>query len=377
MLNGFAYYKRTRNTYSKDLTTLAQDLSTDPGVQDTSKFNDITSRGIYSNKFKLFELTAGYDMTIQQAFSKKISGDDHFINDYAAFALATVPFLKDEKLKLQLGLRASYNTRFKAPLIPAVNILYGLSDRMQLRASYAKGFRAPSLKEMYLSFIDVNHQIYGNEDLRSELGDHIQLSLSRMLYKKNGDYAQLLVTGYFNDVKDGIVLVPVHPEDSNSLEYTYANLSQQKNAIGSAQLEGQLENFHYMVGYSYSHTFGDEGYSAFDAHELSSNLNYHWLGAKLNFGAFYKYTSVQPFLRPNIDGSAYYDGRQPGYHMLDASVERKFWKKRLSLTVGVKNIFDVQTLTVTGLTTGGAHSGNGALNFLPRSLFTTLRVTID
>src|SRR5690606_28100186 len=68
MLNGFAYYKRTRNTYSKDLTTLAQDLSTDPGVQDTSKFNDITSRGIYSNKFKLFELTAGYDMTIQQAF---------------------------------------------------------------------------------------------------------------------------------------------------------------------------------------------------------------------------------------------------------------------------------------------------------------------
>jgi len=377
MMNGFAYYHRIRNTYQTDLTTLDETLLTTSGMQDTSKFSDISSRGIYNNKFRYFELTAGYDVLLQQGYTKKISGDDHFINDYAAFAMTTLPFLAEDRLKIQLGVRASYNTKFRSPLIPSVNILYGPSKRMQLRASYARGFRAPSLKEMYLSFVDVNHQVYGNENLRTEVGNHLQLSLSDMLHSRGGNYTQLMITGFYNDVKNGIVLVPVHPEDPSSIEYQYANQAKQKNAIATLQTEGQQQNLHYMIGYSIAYTFAQDSFAAFAAHELSSSLSYFWLAAKTNISVFYKYTGAQPFLRANIDGSANYDGRQPEYHMLDASAERKFWNKRIGLTVGVKNILDVQTLNASGISTGGVHSGNGTLNFLPRSLFTTLRFTID
>jgi outer membrane receptor for ferrienterochelin and colicins len=376
MLNGYAYYRRIRNTYVTDLTTLTKDLSPADGVQDTSVFHDISSRGMYQNKYKLFELTAGYDIALQEGRSKKISGNDHSIHDYAVFALATVP-LAQEKLKVQAGLRAAYNSRFQSPLIPAVNVLYSFSDRLQMRGSYAKGFRAPSLKEMYLSFVDQNHEILGNKNLTAETGDHFQLSLSGSLYKKQNSYAQVVITGFYNQVKNGILLVPVRPEDSTSIAYTYGNLTKQQNLIANIQFQGQLDNFHYVVGYAYNYTFSQEGNEAFSAQEFNTNLFYYWKTAKLNFAAFYKYTGAQPFLRASIDGSANYDGRQPGFHMLDASVERKFWRSRVGLVVGVKNILDVQRLQASGLTTGGIHSGGGSLNFLPRSLFTTLRFTLD
>lgn len=377
IMNGYAYYRRVRNTYRTDLTTLSREMSSAGGVQDTSVFNDISSRGMYQNRFAWFELTAGYDVTYQQGNSRKIAGGDLSIGDYAAFALATFPFLKDDKLKIQMGARASYNTRFSSPLVPAVNVLFSLSERTQMRASYSKGFRAPSLKEMYLTFMDQNHKILGNEQLKAETGDHLQFSVSGNLKKESNRYAQVTATVFYNHVHDGITLVPVRPEDSTSIEYTYGNLSEQKNVIGNIQFEGQWYNLHYSLGYGLNRTFVVQGSGDFTAQEFTSNLFYYWKFARINFGAFYKYTGAQPFLRASIDGSVSYDGRQPDYHMLDASIERKFWKNRISLTAGVKNILDVQRLNATGLTSGGIHSGNGSINFLPRSLFTTLRFTLD
>ncbi|HRO41913.1 MAG TPA: TonB-dependent receptor [Flavipsychrobacter sp.] len=376
ILSGYAYYRRVRNTYITDLTTLTQDLSSAQGVQDTSVFQDITSRGMYQNKYKHFELTAGYDITLQNGISRKITGDNHTINDYAAFALATFPFFK-EKLKLQTGLRAAHNTKFQSPLIPAVNILLSLNEKLQLRASYAKGFRAPSLKEMYLSFVDANHALTGNQNLRAETGHHLQLSLSRNLYKKQNNYAQLVLTTFYNHVKNGIMLVPLRPQDSTSIQYSYGNLSQQKNIIANLQLQGQWQNIYYTLGYAYNRTFAQAGYQAFNAQELNANVFYYYKKAKLHFATFYKYTGAQPFLRASIDGSANFDGRQPAYHMLDASVERKLWKNKASIVAGVKNIMDVQRLHASGLSTGGIHSGGGTMNFLPRSIFTTLRLTLD
>lgn len=376
ILNGYAFYRRTRNTYVTDLTTLSQELSNAQGVQDTSTFHDISSRGMYQQKFKHFELTAGYDILLQEGVSRKIPGDNHAIHDYAGFALATVPLAK-EKLKVQAGLRAAYNSRFQAPLIPAVNLLFSPGEKLQVRGSYAKGFRAPSLKEMYLSFIDANHAITGNENLRAETGDHVQLSVSGNLYKREQSFARLIVTGFYNHVNNGIMLVPLRPQDSTSIEYSYGNITEQQNTIANVQLQGQWKDLHYSIGYAFNHTWAQATYAAFNAQEFNSNVFYYWKKAKLNFAAFYKYTGAQPFLRASIDGSANFDGRQPAYHMLDASVERKLWKNRFGLVVGVKNLLDVQRLQATGLSAGGIHSGGGTMNFLPRSIFTTLRLTLD
>lgn len=379
-LNSYAYYNRIRNSYITDLATLNQTLDESAiGGQDTSTFNDINSRGTYSNKWKKLDYTVGYDVLLEFAKSDKIKNGVNNIQDYAAYSTLSMP-LFTEKLVGQVGLRASYNTQYAAPLTPAVNLLYKMSDQIQFRASYCKGFRAPTLKELYLEFIDLNHHIIGNANLKAETSDNFQVSGSYQFYKLGANYAQLIVTGYYNDIDNEITLVNNQPNNANSIDYTYGNIAHMRNAIANVQAETQWQNLHLQLGYAYTYTFSEAGsYSEFGASEIAANAQYAWPAARLRFNVFYKYTGVQPALQQNIDGSASFNGKMPAYNTMDASVERKFFNKKLSVVAGVKNIFNVQELKSTDGTVAilnNPHGGNGTMNFLPRRFFTTIRLTL-
>ncbi len=49
---------------------------------------------------------------------------------------------------------------------------------------------------------------------------------------------------------------------------------------------------------------------------------------------------------------------QQGFTLMNISVGQKFWKERLALRMGVKNVLNVQQVQTQGGSTG-AHSGNG------------------
>lgn len=374
---GFSIYNRLRERVQKNLVTLTEIPTTAKGDQDTSSFKDVALRSSYTNSFKKLTYTAGYDINLQFARSTRISEGTKEIFDYAVYGNVSLPMLKD-RLTAQSGLRAARNTVYSPPLIPSINLLYKPIDKVQIRASYARGFRAPSLKEMYLSFIDMNHYLVGNENLQAEYSHHLQLSSSWQVYEKQGDYLQFILTGFYNDVYNGIVLVPIKPEDSTSIEYTYGNVTHQSNAIATAQADGQVGRFHFQLGYSYSHTFAEAGnFAAFSANEATANLQYAWKKPGINFNLFYKYIGTQPFLQPSIDGSAYYNGSQNAYSILDGSAEKKFWDKRFHLIVGVKNILNVTQLRTTGMSTGGGAHGTATVGgFLPRSVFASLRFSV-
>src|SRR5690606_2444215 len=115
-----------------------------------------------------------------------------------------------------------------------------------------------SLKELYLDFIDVNHAILGNPDLKAEKGNHYQASVSWMVFEKKTNYAQLLVTGYHNHVRNQIALAARYPSTSNTDSarfFDYTNILELKNLIGTVELEGQYHNLHYKLGYSYAYTY--------------------------------------------------------------------------------------------------------------------------
>lgn len=60
---------------------------------------------------------------------------------------------------------------------PRVNAMYKL-NRFSFRGSYAGGFRAPTLKEMYMNFDMAGiFMIYGNRDLKPESSNNFQLSV--------------------------------------------------------------------------------------------------------------------------------------------------------------------------------------------------------
>lgn len=375
--NGFMVYHRTRTSYQKNMVTLTEELSQQAGAQDTSTFNDVYARGSYSNSIGRFGYTVGYDVNLQYAFSLKIDGSRKEIQDYAAYANLSYELIQG-KLKAQTGFRGAYNTIYSPPVIPTINLMYTPTEKVQIRASYAAGYRAPSLKELYLSFIDLNHYIIGNDNLKAESSRHVQLSASYQAYEKGNDYLQLMVTGFYNDVYNGITLAPINPDDPTSIEYTYANLANQTNTIVNVQADGQLSNLHYQLGYAHNFTFAAPGnYEAFSAGEATATLQYAWKKPGLNFNTVYKLSGKQPFLQSNIDGSASYNGTQNAFHLCDVSVSKKFFNRRLQVLAGVKNIFNFQQATISGRVSSGTHGGGGIASFLPRSIFTSVRLSID
>jgi outer membrane receptor for ferrienterochelin and colicins len=283
----------------------------------------------------------------------------------------------EQKLTAQLGLRAAYNSVFSAPLIYSVNVLYKASSSTQLRASYAKGFRAPSLKEQYLEFVDQNHHVFGNPDLKPEHGHNLQASAS-WRYGRGTETALrggITAIGYYNDVRDVISLA--NPDkDPTSINRIYGNIARQRNAIGSLQTEAEWGRLYILAGGSLTHTFAaDSGYDAFNTFEATATTRYTFKPARLVFSLFYKYTGPSRQLSALADGTALYDISLPEFRIMDASLSRQFWKGHIDLTAGVKNIFDVRRLTPTGGISSGAHTSSGG-DFLPRRVFATLRLSL-
>lgn len=376
--NSYALYYRVRNREKKDLVTMEGTPTQGLGDQDTTRFENITLRGTYANKVGLLNYTVGYDVNMEFAHSMKVAGLNKKISDYALFTNVSYALIKD-KLTAQGGMRGSYNTTYQSPIIPSMHMLYTPVKNLQIRGSYSRGFRAPALKEMYLSFIDQNHYLIGNPDIKAEKSNHVQLSASYQAYEEQKDYLQFIVTGYYNEIIDGIVLVPIHPQDPNSIEYTYNNFAHQSNAIGNAQVDGQWRNFHAQAGFSYAYNFKETGsYNAFAATEVNAMLQYAWFKPKVNFNIFYKMTGPQPFLMSNIDGGVTYSGRQNAIHTCDGSIEKKFFDNKLHLVAGVKNIFNIRTRQVSGVSFNGGAHGTGTVGlFLPRSIYTSLNLRID
>lgn len=381
MQNGYNYYHRVRKVVFKDLVTLQEVMAPPSEGQDTTLFQDVNLRGSYGNNWRKLTYSAGYDINLQYGESGKIAAGKGDIADYAVFGTASYPLLRD-RLTLQAGLRAAHNNRYAAPVIPSFNVLYTPMKKLQVRGSYARGFRAPSLKEMYLEFVDNNHHIVGNPDLQPEEGDHFQASASWQVYEKGTTFAQIVFTGFYNDITNQIGLVNMHPDLPNNIDYIYGNFSRMKNVIGNMQGELQYGNWQLTAGVSYNHAYPVKGLvGAYDVYEINGSLQYYLPLLRTAFNAFVKYTGDMPQFSESVGGDVTYSGRLPDYTMIDLSASRKFWKNRLQLIAGVKNILDVQLLTPSGSGTGqgipGGHagSGTGGISFLPRRLFTTLRYT--
>jgi outer membrane receptor for ferrienterochelin and colicins len=381
--SSYALYHRIRTKVVTDMVTMEMTPTKSKGDQDTTLFQTVTTRGSYNNHWNKLKYTVGYDINLDFGKSLKVdSGFAKHMQDYAVYGSASYAFFKD-KLTVQGGLRAAKNTVYDVPLIPSLNLLFAPLNKLQLRASYSEGFRAPSIKELYLQFYDVNHDITGNKDLAPEKGRHMQLSASYQAYEKQSDYLQFIVTGFYNDVINGIVLVPVVPNAPLSNKYKYDNLSRQSNVIGNVQMDGQWNNFHLQLGYSYRHTFEQKGqYNAFNASEGNAMLQYSWSKPGVNFNFFYRFSGPQIALITGVDGSPLYNGDQKAYGIADASIQKKLLKSKLQITAGMKNIFNLQRTTVSGMVVangaGSVHGGSGGGTVLmPRSFYTSLNLNID
>lgn len=353
--NAYNFFKRQKNTFINDLTTLSTSLTPAESDQDTSVFDLWMSRTSFVyNHSKSWQLELGYDVNYENSRGKRIENTEKAISDYALFLTSEVTLWK--KLILKPGIRASYNSVYKAPIIPSVFAKYQLTKRNGIRFSYSRGFRAPSLKELYFYFVDINHNIQGNNALEAETSHNFQLAL-RTDYEKGK--CRLVITNqlFFNDLQNLITLAQI-----SATEYSYVNLLSSQTYGYTLNSNFSRKQFMVDLGLSVQgrtskidETSASQRASLYP--EVRINPSYTVDKLKTTFAIYYKYTGKIPNFAYDVDGTIVQNKRQD-FSMLDITATGKLWKERIGLTIGVKNLLNI--VSIDGSTSGGAHSGNSS-----------------
>lgn len=362
-------YQRTRNTWLRDLTTLGEELSEADGAQDTTRFMLTNVRATYGfapDSARLrWEL--GVDVNVESGRGDRIDGRRE-IGDYAAFASAE--WRPMNALALRPGLRYAYNTRYDAPLIPSLNLRWQLLEALTLRASYAEGFRAPSLKELHLYFVDVNHDITGNPDLRAERSRSTALGLTYRHARDRVVYSSE-VNGFYNDVRELITLAQVQGSS-----FTYVNIGRMRTAGGSAG--AGWDNGHWIVSVGAALTlrrdpFADAADEPWQSTpELRGSLTRQWMRQGWSASVFWKHQGEQQSYAIDADGTVR-RGSIAAFHLADATLTKQLWARRLAISAGCKDLFDVRNLNAT-LSSGVHDAGTG---FVPMTTGRTAFLRIE
>jgi len=387
VMGAYSWYQRERETKIKNLSTLEEDYSQSPADFDTTTFDSWTFRGTisrYTMDTVKFNYQAGFDINLESGEGKKIEGGEASINDYAVFA--SVKWKPISTLSIQPGLRYSYNTEYKAPITPSINIKYDANKNITLRASYGRGFRAPSLKELYLDFVDLNHKIFGSDSLKAETSNSYHLS---MTYFKETEKVAFKIEPdiFYNNMKDKIDLVPktvVGENNDTTSIWVYSNVNLFKTVGGRVNITYRHKGmFDFGVGLAYIGTYNQytETPSELEVFhyypEIVLSAKYQNQSSGINLNIVYKYTGE--VTRNQINSSdELVPYTEASYNMLDVSLSRAFFEDKLNLAVGGKNLFDITDIKTSG-GSGGVHGGGGSAMPVAwgRSFFVSLRFKIS
>ncbi len=354
----YSRYKKIKNTTKIDLATLERYPT--PGMQDTTKFDNVMFRSDYSygDENSIFKYQVGVDLNNETGTGKRLEDNSQEIGDYAFFA--SLNYTPWSVLNIQPGIRVIYNTRFNAPVIYSINAKYDVTERFSVRASVASGFRAPSLKELYLNFVDVNHNIHGNPDLKAETSFNTNLILQYNSTAER-DYVWGLELNLFNNnINDNIQLLEI---GTNTMYYSYVNV----NRFISRGAELNFNNNVYpwlTVKFGVTLTgqnaeYSEDKSSGFEYYtDFNTSLNYWVKKYDLNFSVYYKYNGRSPRLnQAEISEELELRFMDP-YHTLDANASIWLWKRRINLQAGAKNLFDNTEIGISGDSQGGSHANN-------------------
>ncbi|MGB0176216.1 MAG: TonB-dependent receptor plug domain-containing protein [Owenweeksia sp.] len=363
-------YRREKNTFRKDLSTGEQRMASGTDLQDTTRFSSLSSRVFFLHDWMPGKLNYqfGYDVNYEENHGQRLLGAYQNITDAALFTIWEYqPF---RGLKVEPGLRYAYNSRFEAPLISSLALRYEWDSVWTFRASYGQGFRAPTLKELYFFFVDENHNILGNEDLRAETSHNFQFSVVNRHISAHKSL-EVGLSAFYNAIRNEIRLVSViepGEEDSRGL-FQNVNVARTQTTGGRFSLKGELYSWRFesgvnLIGIRNDLSFSEEALNtdndAFNFYpQLLLNLHYTWSKPSITASFFLNHTGRRKTLVSNTNNDLVLNTFEP-YTLNDFNLKKSFWSDRINLTIGVKNIWDV-TQVNSSQTVGGTHSSGGGL----------------
>ncbi len=341
--------------------------NSDTAAQSTAHFSGFNLRTAANYQLNdMFSFQPGIDINLDRGDGERLAKGVNAVNDYAFFISSEIRPSKN--INIKPGFRFIKNSVYDAPaVVPSINTKFVLSKQTDLRLSYARGFRAPSLRELYFNFFDANHQILGNPDLKAETSHSFNGSLS---WKKvaTGKLAySTVLSGFYNDVKD---LIDYAPSATDPNVFIVTNVSNSKTGGFSLQTLAKYEQWNMGLGASYTGFYNANSESDKElptlnwSPEVNANISYEFKNIGLGANLFYKYTGETAFYSVDSTGN-FIRSAFKAYHTADFSLNKKLGKY-LQLNAGVRNLFDVSRVGVSSSVSSGVHNNSG----LSRSIAT-------
>ncbi len=287
-----------------------------------------------------------------------IDGDRASVYTLAAYAQEEWTAADD--VVLTAGARGTVHKETGFNLSPKIAVLYNKGD-FRLRASYALGYKSPTVKELYYNYTATLGggsltAYHGNKDLKAQTSQYASVGAEYA-----GRKFQASVTAYANFLRNMIELVEINltaEEKLDEIEKSkmYLNLTQ-------ARIWGVDFTFNYQPvqtltvsgGYSFSDPraqYPDQGadymkYIPIDAtsqHNATLNASWHhtWSRYRLGLAVYGRYQSVRRYVEDN-DADAFQTWRINTAHTL---LGMKKWT--LTLNIGVDNLFNYVDRTPFG-----------------------------
>ena len=259
-------------------------------------------------------------------------------------------FQLNGKLAFVGGLRAGFHSAFDFHASPSITAKYSMG-KFNLRTSFARGFRSPDLKELYMNWSHMGmFQIIGNENLEPETNSYYSLSIDFVDVAKKLNVT--LITSY-NDVKDKIDGVWAN----NETEFRYVNFSDAQIFSIEALLKWKFHrNFKLKTGYIFldsKKSVDAQDLSTMSPVALTGQLEYRFSKKNYQFNVNLsgKFTGEKELDVLDSDEDSPYEGeyykiKYPEYGLLNLTINQYFGK-HIKLGVGLKNIFDYTAPIVT------------------------------
>jgi outer membrane receptor for ferrienterochelin and colicins len=273
ILTGGASYELYLNDYKQKFSVYASAQSIardsyygagqDPNAYGQTQQSTFIGGLQYAHDFTRFlfsesTLTAGAELTTDDLIDEKLSSQNTnrlLVNDQN---ILNAGFYAQNqwnfgRLKFLLGIRADkHNLLNDMVLNPRSNFLFNLTDKSQLRLSYARGFRAPQLFDE-----DLHIELAGAQALRRENSPNLRAEVSNSIsgsYDYTGEFGQiqsyLLVEGFYTFLSNAFVTnIDI---DNNGLAYLLkSNGSGARVFGGNAELQlAPSQVFQLQVGFT-------------------------------------------------------------------------------------------------------------------------------
>jgi outer membrane receptor for ferrienterochelin and colicins len=359
-----SYTDYSRQVFSTTVNQQTGKVSLDMGTgrQAQVDFTGFTLRG-FANYFLSNKVSfqSGIDINIDKGQGERLEAGNNSVEDYAFFLTSEIK--PTNKISIRPGLRFIKNSVYDAPpLVPSINAKFALAKDWDLRLAYARGFRSPSLRELYFNFFDANHQILGNPALEAETSNSFTGSVNWKKKTTRDVVYGVVLSGFYNTVQN-MIDYAISANDPNIFILT--NVFDSKTAGANISGTVTYKQLNLAAGFGYTGFYND--YVAGDkslpqllwSAELNTTIGYGFAKAGLDVNLFYKFTGKRPYYAYN-SSQQLIQAQQKGWHMADLTLNKKAGKY-LTFNAGIRNLFDVDRVNST-LTSGGIHTAGGMRN---------------